>query len=84
MSCQTLDIGGTVVHISYGPETEEIVRRSEGEKWCFCCRKRREFFYVVTAPIEPSYYGPDPDVKCGTCNSSDSDLFPGRIREWEC
>lgn len=83
MSCQTHDIGGATVHINYGPDMKEIFRKSEGEKWCFHCRKRREFFYVVTAPIEPSYYGPNPDVKCGHCNTSDADLFPGGYREWE-
>lgn len=83
MSCQTINLDGTIVHISRGPAMEEIIRESEGEKWCFHCRKRREFFYIVTAPIEPSYYGPNPDVRCGHCNTSDGDLFPGGYREWE-
>jgi hypothetical protein len=84
MSCQTVAIGGDVVHINYGPAMEEIVRESEGERWCFHCRKRREFFYIVTAPVEPDWYGPNVDIKCGTCATSDGDLFPGREREWDC
>ena len=84
MSCETLNLDGTVVHINHGPEMVEVVRRRDGEaRWCFHCRKRRDFLYIVTAPAEPSYYGPTADVKCGTCNTSDGDLFPGHEREWE-
>jgi hypothetical protein len=83
MTCQTVTVGGERIHINFGPEMKEVVRRSEGEKWCFCCRARREFFYIVTAPVIPSYYGPNADIQCGTCNTSDGDLFPGREREWE-
>ena len=84
MSCQTLDLDGTIVHISRGPEMVEVVRRRDGqERWCFHCRKRREFLYIVTAPSEPSYYGPNVGIKCGTCSTSDGDLFPGHEREWE-
>jgi len=83
MSWQTLNLDGAIVHISRGPAMEEVKRESEGIKWCFHCRKRREFFYIVTAPIEPSYYGPNVDIECGHCNTSDGDLFPGGYREWE-
>lgn len=84
MTCQTYNIGGSVVHVNHGPTMEEIVNRVDGEtRWCFVCRKHREFRYIVTAPAEPSYYGPNPDVRCGHCKSSDGDLFPGRFREWE-
>lgn len=84
MSCQTVDIGGSIVHINHGPRMIELKRESEGIKWCFHCRKRREFFFIVKAPAEPSYYGPDPDIQCGTCKTSDGDLFPGGEREWDC
>lgn len=84
MSCQTVTIGDSVVHINRGPAMVEVVRRRDGEaRWCFRCRKRREFLYIVTAPAEPSYYGPNTDIRCGTCNTSDGDLFPGREREWD-
>jgi hypothetical protein len=63
---------------------EEVSRESQGERWCFKCRSRRKFFYVVTAPTDPmSYYGPNPSVRCGTCDLPDGDLFPGREREWD-
>jgi len=62
---------------------EEVKRDNIGERWCFKCRKRRDFFFIVTAPIEPSYYGPNVDVQCGSCDTSDGDCFPGREREWE-
>lgn len=61
---------------------EVIARRSEGEKWCFVCRKRREFEYVIFAPIGPSYYGPTHQITCTHCGVIDSDLFPGYEREW--
>lgn len=40
MTCQTVTIGDAVVHINHGPEMVEVVRRSEGEKWCFPGRER--------------------------------------------
>lgn len=62
----------------------EVRRESEGVRWCFGCRKRREFFFVVTEPVRRlSYYGPNPSIRCGTCDLVDGDLFPGRSREWE-
>lgn len=61
----------------------EVASGIEGVRWCFGCRGRREFFYVVTATLYPSYYEPNPSVRCGTCGLLDGDLFPGRAREWE-
>lgn len=69
--------------ICYGPPMKEVTREPSGERWCFTCRKRREFEFVVMAPAEPSYYGPSPSMECTTCKTSDGDLFPGREREWE-
>jgi hypothetical protein len=67
-----------------GEKLEEVVRRPNGEKrWCFQCRSRRAFEYVVMAPVELSYYGPTPSIRCAHCGHTDSDLFPGRMREWE-
>ena len=71
------------VYICRGPAMEEVKRESQGEKWCFVCRKRREFFFVVMSPVEPSYYGPSGSVECVYCRSGDADLFPGIVREWE-
>jgi hypothetical protein len=58
-------------------------RTSEGVKWCFNCRKRAEFFFIITVPVVPDYYGPNASVRCGSCDTSDGDLFPGGEREWE-
>lgn len=69
------------LHINYGPATEEVTRKPDGEHWCFVCRKRRRFDFVVRAPIEPSYYGPNPSIVC-ELGHTDGDLFPGRFREW--
>lgn len=71
------------VHILCVP-TEIAHDEPDGERWCFRCRERREFRYIVRTPIDPmSYYGPLPSVRCSTCDGSDADLFPGRNREWE-
>ena len=84
MSCQTYDIGGDLIHVNRGPAMVEVVNRVDGEtRWCFNCRQPREFRYIVMAPVEPDWYGPHADVKCGHCRTSDGDLFPGREREWE-
>lgn len=83
MICQTMPMGDTIVTICHGGEHREVKRRSEGVKWCFHCRKRQEFWFIVTAPIVPDWYGPIADVRCGHCNASDGDLFPGREREWD-
>lgn len=67
-----------------GERLEEIVRRPDGlERWCFRCRTKRRFDYVVLAPVGMSYYGPTPAVECATCHLIDGDLFPGNYREWE-
>jgi hypothetical protein len=64
-------------------DLEEILREDVGERWCFACRKRREFQYVVDAPVDiMSWYGPTPSIRCGECGKIDGDLFPGREREW--
>jgi len=83
MSCRTYDIGGTLVTVNHGPTMREVKRESQGEKWCFRCRKRRDFLFIVTAPIEPDWYGPTASIRCAHCNLQDGDLFPGREREWE-
>lgn len=73
------------LHLCRGPEMKEIIREPHGEpRWCFRCRKVSDFSYVVKAPVEPSYYGPNPSIRCASCGNIDSDLFPdGRTREWE-
>lgn len=62
-----------------GTRMKEVSRDSEGERWCFHCRKRHEFWWVVTVPDGWSYYGPEArmeGVKRGC-----TDLFPGWFRE---
>lgn len=66
-----------------GTRMVETQRHGVGERWCFGCRQRREFVHVVMSPDGPSYYGPHPAIRCATCNTTDSDLFPGRYREWD-
>lgn len=72
------------VHILWTEPQKEVVRKQDGdERWCFCCRKRRVFEYVVLSPIEMSYYGPTRQIECTVCKTMDGDLFPGQYREWE-
>jgi hypothetical protein len=67
-----------------GEAMEEVTRRPHGnERFCFHCRAKRQFEYVVMAPTELSYYGPTPAIECATCRTVDGDLFPGNEREWE-
>ena len=74
-------------HILITP-MEEVVRRTHGERWCFRCRTRREFWFVLERPIVTSiddpgvYYGPTPHIECSACQTWDGDCFPGTSREW--
>jgi hypothetical protein len=62
-----------------GTDMEEVFRTSEGVKWCFHCRKRHEFWWVVMAPKGISYYGPTAHME--GIGRECSDLFPGWYRE---
>lgn len=77
MSC--VEIAGAVV--CGGGPMQELKREDLGERWCFVCRKRKPFVFLITAPIEPSYYEPNASVECDR-GHYDGDLFPGRYREW--
>lgn len=67
----------------HGTRMVEVLREPHGEpRWCFRCRKRRQFLYVVHAPDGPSYYGPNPSIRC-EAEHTDGDLGFGRERWWE-
>ncbi len=68
------------VHICWTEPHEEVRREAVGERWCFLCRVQRPFTYIVSAPVEMSYYGPIHEIVCGHCGMVDSDVFPGRER----
>lgn len=79
MTCRNL--GGVVV---CGEELQTVKDEADGSaRWCFRCRAVREFRFIVKAPVGYSYYGPNPSIRCATCDLSDGDLFPGRFREWD-
>lgn len=69
------------LHILWTEPHEEVVRRSDGTRWCFVCHKRREFEFVVKAPVGMSYYGPFDQIECTACKTVDGDVFPGWTRE---
>ena len=63
-----------------GTTDEETHRKPWGVRWCFHCRTRHEFWWVVYSPIGLSYYGPRGAVE--GVKPDCSDLFPGWYREW--
>lgn len=74
-----------VIVCGSGP-VEETAREPDGEpRWCFKCRTRREFAYVVKSPTTEQgwWWGPVRSIRCATCDTADGDLFPGRYREWD-
>lgn len=74
-------VGDDSLTLCYGPPMRQIRRDELPERWCFTCRQRRPFLFLVTAPAVPSYYGPSASVRCDR-GHDDGDLFPGRFREW--
>lgn len=69
-----------------GPGPMKVVYREphgEGHLWCFQCRKRVPFEFIVRrSTAEMDWYGPSPSVECAA-GHKDGDLFPGRVREWD-
>lgn len=62
-----------------GTRMVEDSREYEGERWCFHCRKRHEFWWVVMVPDGFSCYGPQAYMQGITTGCTD--LFPGWFRE---
>jgi hypothetical protein len=77
--CTPVGVNGFIC----GTNMKEASRASEGIKWCFSCRTRREFHRIIMVPDGMSYYGPSIEITCSACGTIDGDLFPGRVREWE-
>lgn len=75
---------GNVIVCGPGEQRVAVDRKDGEQRWCFTCRKRREFRFVVTEAVdwENDWYGPTPSVRCATCNTTDGDCFPGRYRTW--
>lgn len=72
------------IHILWTEPHKETYRRTHREdQWCFVCRAKRQFDYVVMSPVEVSWYGPYRQIECTTCKTVDGDCFPGTQREWE-
>jgi len=76
------------VTICHGPTMEEASRTSMGVKWCFKCRTRNEFQWVVMSPvidwndeasIAAAMWGPTAYSECGNCKRHAGELFPGWI-----
>ncbi|RJU02005.1 hypothetical protein D6T65_05130 [Arthrobacter frigidicola] len=66
-----------------GGKWEVLVDKVDGEpRWCFNCRKVRDFRFIVSGDSEPSYYEPNPSIRCAVCKTDDGDCFPGRFRVW--
>ena len=66
------------------PEMREVHRETVGVRWCFHCRERVEFVFVVLDTVEkPTYWDPIRAIRCSACNTTDGDCGFGRSREWE-
>jgi hypothetical protein len=70
------------MHIFTTP-MEEVYRRPYGLRFCFVCRRYRDFDVIVSAPLGLTYYGPTTSVECLHCRTVDGDCFPGTERCWE-
>lgn len=78
MGCRAFE-GGVIC----GEQMERVKDEKHGEdRWCFRCRKVREFRFIVMAPVGYSYYEPNPSIRCGNCDLQDGDMFPGWSRTW--
>lgn len=82
MSAESADwcVGSEALSIS-GTRMMEARRKAWGNKWCFHCRTRHEFDWVLYTPDGPSYYGPYVEIEGPRRGCTD--LFPGWTREWE-
>ncbi|HVX57390.1 MAG TPA: hypothetical protein VHA37_06685 [Candidatus Saccharimonadales bacterium] len=74
------------VHVFTGPPMEEASRTAMGVKWCFKCRTRAKFSWIVMAPvidwddensISAAMVGPYAHSECGNCKQHAGELFPG-------
>jgi len=76
-----LIVDGHEVAVICSPPMAESCRKSMGVKWCFTCRQRHEFSWVVMSPTtyDGWWWGPTAHAECGGCGDHDSQLFPG----WE-
>ena len=86
MSIQAIVIDGEVVGAICGPSGWEIIRdESTGEHWCFTCRKRRDFRFIVGRDPDwrNDYYGPSGHIECSVCKTTDGDCFPGWSRSFD-
>ena len=63
-----------------GTRMMEHSRDSRGDRWCFTCRRRHEFWWVVMVPDGLSYYGPSAHMEGARADCTD--LFPGWERKW--
>lgn len=75
------------ISICHGPVMEETSRDDMGVKWCFKCRGRHEFEWVILSPVidwndESSVYaamwGQIAHSECNGCHKHAGELFPCR------
>lgn len=80
------------VTICYGSKMREASRNSMGVKWCFKCRGRYEFEWIVMTPvidwddeasISAAMWGTTAHSECGNCKRSGGELFPGWVYKME-
>lgn len=62
-----------------GTRMRERRRTEWGTRWCFHCRTRHTFDWVLYVPDGPSYYGPHAEIEGRTRECTD--VFPGWSRD---
>ena len=74
-NCQPFN-GGIVCTIA--PRVEVARTPYPGQRWCFHCRARHTFEYVIYEPGRDASEldCPEAEVQCATCHTKDSDRFP--------
>ena len=89
-----MEVGGAPVIVCYGPKMKEHSREPMGVRWCFKCRSRNEFHWVLMVAeieydedgsISSSMYMAEPSAhsECSGCKRRDGQLFPGWVYRWE-
>ena len=89
---EVAEVDGTQVVVCRGPRMKEASRKSMGVRWCFKCRGRHEFEWIVLMPvidwdddasIAAAMWGPTAHSECGGCKRQAGELFPGWSYRWE-
>lgn len=67
----------TLLCLIPGPDrVMKVAADSTFMRWCYLCRRRRLFYWVLMGDSQPSYYDPTWLFTCAACGR-DGSRFPG-------